>query len=60
MALKALDSNKIRIDKIKLLGNMGETKDALRMADLYASRAKDPQWALLTAGDVFRQAKDYK
>ena len=60
MALNALDHKKIRIDKIKLLGNMGETKDALRMADLYASRANDPQWALLTAGDVCRQAEDYK
>ena len=60
MALNALDAKTIRIDKIKLLGDMGETKDALQMADLFASRAKDPQWALLTAGDVCRQAEDYK
>lgn len=60
MAMQALDPKKIRIDKIKLLGNMGETDDALRMADLFASRARDPQWALLTAGDICRQAEDYK
>ena len=60
MAMQALDPKKIRVGKIKLLADMGETKDALRMADLYASRANDPQWALLTAGDACRQAEDYK
>ena len=60
MALQALDPKKIRVEKIKLLGNMGETKDALRLADIYASQSSRPKWALLAAGDACRLAEDYK
>ena len=60
MAMQALDPKKIRVEKIKLLGNMGETKRALQLADVYAAKSKDPQWALLAAGDACRLAEDYK
>ena len=39
---------------------MGETKDATRLADVYAKQSKEPQWALLAAGDACRLAEDYK
>lgn len=60
MAMQALDPKKVRVEKIKLLGNMGETKDATRLADVYASRSSRPKWALLAAGDACRLAEDYK
>ena len=60
MAMQALDPKKIRVEKIKLLGNMGETKEAVRLADIYASKSNDPQWALLAAGDACRLAEDYE
>jgi uncharacterized protein with FMN-binding domain len=60
MALAALDKKRLRIETIKLLGNMGETKDAIAIADAYARQVKEPQWALLAAGDACRHAGMYE
>ena len=60
MALDALDSRRLRVETIKLLGNMGETRRAVQVADAYARQAKEPQWALLAAGDACRADGQYK
>ena len=59
MALKALDRRRLRVETIKLLGNMGHTKEALQVADTYVKLVKNPQWGLLAAGDACRAAKKY-
>jgi uncharacterized protein with FMN-binding domain len=59
MGLQALDTRRIRVEAIKLLGSMGETRRAVQMADVYAQQAREPQWALLAAGDACRAAQDY-
>ncbi len=56
MANKMLGSRTLRLGKIKLLGDMGETREALKLADSYASRVQEPHECLLLAGDVSRQA----
>jgi uncharacterized protein with FMN-binding domain len=38
---------------------MGETKRALQLAEAYARQAKEPQWALLAAGDACRADEQY-
>jgi hypothetical protein len=60
MALGALDTRRLRVETIKLLGNMGQTKQALQIADAYVQRVKEPQWALLAAGDACRAADQYE
>ena len=63
MAMQAIDSRRLKVASIKLLGSMGETKRALRMADSYVSLSKSPRnvkAALLAAGDVCRSNEDYK
>jgi uncharacterized protein with FMN-binding domain len=62
MASQAIDPRRLKVASIKLLGSMGETKQALRMADSYVSRVKNPRnvkAALLAAGDVCRSTEDY-
>jgi uncharacterized protein with FMN-binding domain len=60
MALKALDPRRIRVETIKLLGAMGDTKRALKLTELYARQVKEPQWALLAGGDAARGAGDFR
>ena len=60
MAIEALKSRRLQIGAIKLLGNMGQTNDAIKVAETYIKLVKDPQWALLAAGDACRAAKQYK
>ena len=60
MAIDGLDSRRLRVGTIKLLGNMGQTKQALQVADAYVKLVKEPQWGLLAAGDACRTAKQYK
>ena len=60
MALDGLSLKRIRVETIKLLGDMGETQQALQLADAYARQAKEPQWALLAAGDACRTAGKYE
>lgn len=55
MADKLLASRTLRLGKIKLLGGMGDTREALRLADSYASQVKEPHECLLLAGDLCRQ-----
>jgi uncharacterized protein with FMN-binding domain len=59
LALKQLDPKRIRVETIKLLGAMGETERALRLADTYARQVKEPQWAWLAAGDAARAAGQF-
>ncbi len=56
MAKKMLQSRTLRLGKIKLLGDMGETSEALKLAESYGSRVKEPHECYLIAGDVARQA----
>lgn len=56
MAMDAMDKRRLRIESIKLLGNMGETQRAIANAETYARQVKEPQWALLAAGDACRHA----
>ena len=60
MALDALNARLLRVETIKLLGNMGQTRQALQIADAYVRQVKEPQWGLLAAGDVCRGAGQYK
>lgn len=60
MALDAIDRRRLRVETVKLLGNMGKTKEALQVADKYVELVKEPQWALLAAGDACRLAGQYK
>ena len=60
MARQFIDNRRVQVGTIKLLGDMGETKNAVRIAELYAKQAREPQWALLAAGDAYRQAHQYK
>ena len=60
MALGAIKSRRFRVETIKLLGNMGQTKRALELTAAYVKQVKEPQWALLAAGDACRTAGQYK
>ncbi len=60
MAKDMLGSRVLRLGKIKLLGDMGETREALRLADSYTGRVKEPHEAFLIAADVARKAGDFK
>ena len=60
MALDSLDTRVLRIETVKLLGNMGLTKQALQIADAHARQVKEPQRALLAGGDACRAAGQYK
>jgi uncharacterized protein with FMN-binding domain len=60
MALKAMDPRRIRVESIKLLGDMGEMKRATAFAEQFARQVREPQWALLAAGDACRQAGSFK
>ncbi len=59
MALDMLDSSRLRVGAIKLLGDMGETRRALQLAELYVRNAREPHWALLAAGDACRLVGQY-
>lgn len=56
MAEDMLESRTLRLGSIKLLGDMGETREALKLAETYAARVQEPHECLLMAGDVARQA----
>lgn len=60
MALELLKSRTLPIEAIKLYGDMGETDQAIRLANV-AARADSvqPHWALLLGGDACRQASRY-
>ena len=49
-----------RVGTIKLLGDMGETDAALKLADWFARAASEPQEALVQAGDACRLAGRYQ
>ena len=55
MAEDMLETNTLRLGKIKLLGAMGETREALKLVDTYARLAKEPHQAYLLAGDIMRR-----
>lgn len=59
-AKQMIDNRRVQVATIKLLGDMGDTKNALRIAELYAKQAREPQWALIAAGDACRVANQYK
>jgi uncharacterized protein with FMN-binding domain len=57
LAMKWLPANWASVQKVKLLGDMGETSAAVQMADtLYRSGQQE---AMLAAGDALRLAKNY-
>jgi uncharacterized protein with FMN-binding domain len=60
MAMQTLDTRRIGIDTIKLLGDMRETRRALQLADAYIARARQPQEGLIVAGDACRLAGNYQ
>ncbi len=60
LARQYIDNRRVQPSTIKLLGDMGDTSNALRIAELYAKQAREPQWALLAAGDACRAAGRYK
>jgi uncharacterized protein with FMN-binding domain len=60
MAIKMLNAKRIRVETIKLLGEMGDTSRALKLTELYAQQDKEPQWALLAGGDAARGAGKFK
>lgn len=55
MALKLLQASRVHPQAIKLLGDMGETETALKLADALA-KAGQPHEAYLLAGDACRLA----
>jgi uncharacterized protein with FMN-binding domain len=55
MAEKLLNARTLRLGKIKLLGLMGDTREALRLADAFAAQVKEPHECLLLAGDLSRK-----
>ncbi len=57
MALDMLKARTLHPDAIKLLGDMGETKTALKLAA--AAARSQPHQTYLAAGDVCRVAKQY-
>jgi uncharacterized protein with FMN-binding domain len=60
MAMQTLDTRRIGIDTIKLLGDMRETRRALQLADAYIARARQPQEGLIVAGYACRLAGNYQ
>lgn len=58
LAMQWLSDNSASVGKIKLLGDMGETDRAVRMADALAKSSAMHQ-AFLAAGDALRLAKRY-
>ncbi len=58
MANEILSAKRLPLSAIKLLGDMGQTDRALRLADAFGSR-KNSQDAYLLAGDACRQAGRY-
>ena len=60
MALDMISGRKFRLTTIKLLGDMGQTDRAVKLAEIYVKQSKQPHWALLAAGDACRSAKRYK
>jgi uncharacterized protein with FMN-binding domain len=56
MAMQLFDRRTLRLGMIKLLGDMGDTDDALRMADAWVQYGGEPHPALLAAGDACRLA----
>jgi uncharacterized protein with FMN-binding domain len=60
LALKQLETRTIRVEMVKLLGEMGDTQRATRMAETLATKVRDPQWALLAAGDACRSAGEFQ
>ncbi len=55
MGLDMVSSNRLPLQAIKLLGDMGETDRAVRLADSFA-KLQQPHEALLLAGDALRSA----
>jgi len=59
MALQQVSTKTIRVEAIKLLGDMGDKDRAVQMARQFAQRSKQPHWALLAAADACRAAGDF-
>jgi uncharacterized protein with FMN-binding domain len=60
MALKLISGKTFRLETIKLLGDMGQTDRAVKLAEDYAQRSKQPHWAWLAAADACRIKGDYR
>jgi uncharacterized protein with FMN-binding domain len=60
MAMELLDTKRLRVSTIKLLGDMGETERAVQLAEAHAQNAKEPQYGLLAGGDACRLAGQYR
>ena len=58
MALEAIRGNRIHVAAIKLLGDMGELDEALRLTRIYANTQANNE-AFLAAADALRTAGDY-
>ena len=58
MANKILSANRLPLSAIKLMGDMGQTDRALRLADAFGRESR-PHEAFLLAGDACRQAGRY-
>ena len=59
MANEILSAQRLPLSAIKLLGDMGQTDRALRLANAFG-RQKNPHEAYLLAGDACRQAGRYQ
>jgi uncharacterized protein with FMN-binding domain len=58
LAGEILSAKRLPLSAIKLLGDMGQTDRALRLADAFGKNSR-PHEAFLLAGDACRQAKRY-
>jgi len=60
MASTLLRSRPVSLQKIKLLGTMGDTDQALQMADSLASWSQQTHEAYLIAGDICRASSQFE
>lgn len=56
LALSVIDTRQARYETVKLLGDMGETRRALELAEASVRAVREPQYLLLAAGDACRTA----